>query len=194
VTTELGGRKLRLSGAPVAAHADTSFRSRARGPAAFFRSCARGRASTLLAFALALGVQQGWPRWFGTPRVATAHAEAEQRKDRIYLSELALLVEGARRLIAFAEQNLDERELTRFAHPLAERYVELSGHMLPSAKVVVAHPHLILVVENLERALDANAAGDAVTYQKRIRIARDELANLEAVLKQLKLRLPELAR
>jgi len=82
----------------------------------------------------------------------------------------------------------------RFAHPLAERYVELSGRMLPSAKVVVAHPHLILVVENVERALDASAAGDTVTYQKRMRIARDELANLEAVLKQLKLRVPELSR
>jgi hypothetical protein len=152
------------------------------------------RAAAVVAFVFALGAQQGGSWLFAAPRIATAHAEAEQRRDRVYLSELSLLVEGSRRLIAFAEQNLDERELTRFAHPLAEQYVELAGHMLPSPKVVVAHPHLILVVENLERALDASAAGDAVTYQKRIRIARDELANLEAVLKQLKLRLPELAR
>lgn len=162
--------------------------------AATSRSVSRQRAAFWVAFVLALGAQQGWS-WSsrGAPH-ATAHAEAEQRRDRVYLSELSLVVEGSRRLIAFAEQNLDERELTRFAHPLAERYVELAGHMLPSSKVVVAHPHLILVVENLERALDAAAAGDAVTYQKRIRIARDELANLEAVLKQLKLRLPELPR
>jgi hypothetical protein len=152
------------------------------------------RAAFALAFVLSLGAQQGLSLVLRAPRVATAHAQAEQKRDRLYLAELSLLVEGSRRLIAFAEQNLDERELTRFAHPLAERYVELAGHMLPSAKVVVAHPHLILVVENLERALDAASAGDAVTYQKRSRIARDELANLEAVLKQLKLRLPELPR
>jgi hypothetical protein len=158
------------------------------------RSSGTRRAGFAFVFVLALAAQQGGSLVSGAPYVATVHAEAEQRRDRVYLSELSLLVEGSRRLITFAEQNLDERELTRFAHPLAERYVELAGHMLPSPKVVVAHPHLILVVENLERALDATAAGDAVTYQKRIRIARDELANLEAVLKQLKLRLPELAR
>jgi hypothetical protein len=172
----------------------TSRSSGARRAAFFVSPAGRRRASIGVAFVLALAAQQGWSSWFAAPRVAVAHAEAEQRRDRVYLSELALLVEGSRRLLVFAEQNLDERELTRFAHPLAERYVELAGHMLPSAKVVVAHPHLILVVENLERALDAAAAGDAITYQKRSRIARDELANLEAVLKQLKLRLPELAR
>ena len=183
MTTEVGGRTHRHSGAQVAAQT-----------AAFFRSRAGKRASTVLAFGLSLGVLLGWPLSFRASRVATAHAEVELRRDRVYLAELALLVEGSRRLINFAGQNLDERELLRFAHPLAERYVELSGHMLPSAKVVVAHPHLILVVENVERALDASAAGDAVTYQKRMRIARDELANLEAVLKQLKLRVPELSR
>jgi hypothetical protein len=120
--------------------------------------------------------------------------QAETRRERIYLSQLALLVEGSRRLVAFGEGHVDDRDLLKFAHPLAERYVEMANHMLPPPKVVVAHPHLMLVVENLERAVDAAASGDAATYQKRMRIARDELANLEAVLKQLKLRLPELSR
>jgi hypothetical protein len=104
------------------------------------------------------------------------------------------LVDGARRLIAFSENNLDDRELLKFAHPLAERYVEMAGHMLPPPRSAVVHPHLLLVVENLERALDSAVAADTAGYQKRIRIARDELANLEAVLKQLKLRLPESPR
>lgn len=123
-----------------------------------------------------------------------ARAQSETKRDRNYLAELALLLEGARRLIAFCEGNLDDRELAKFAQPLAERYVEMANHMLPSAKLVVAHPHLLLVVENLERAIDAAAAADGAMYQKRMRIARDELANLEAVIKQLKLRLPESPR
>lgn len=123
-----------------------------------------------------------------------AAAQAEARRDRVYLTQLSLLVDAARRLIAFSEANLDDRDLLKFAHPLSKNYVELASHMLPPAKSVVVHPHLLLVVENLERALDSALAADMVAYQKRIRIARDELANLEAVLKQLKLRLPELAR
>ena len=64
----------------------------------------------------------------------------------------------------------------------------------PTPKTAVVHPHVVLVVENLERALDAAAASDAGAYQKRVRIAREELLNLEAVLRQLKLRLPEPVR
>ncbi|HEX5660994.1 MAG TPA: hypothetical protein VFX59_27565 [Polyangiales bacterium] len=112
-------------------------------------------------------------------------------RERSYMSELSLVVDGARRLISFCEQHAEEKELARFARPLAERYLELANHMLPSAKLAVAHPHLLLVVENLDRALDSAAAGDATTHQKRLRIVRDELANLEAVLKQLKLRVQE---
>jgi len=125
---------------------------------------------------------------------STSSAQVDTRRERVYLSELALLIEGSRRLIGFSESNLEDRDLLKFAHPLAERYVEMANHMLPTAKVVVAHPHLMLVVENLERAIDAAASADSGTYQKRMRIARDELANLEAVLKQLKLRLPESPR
>jgi hypothetical protein len=112
-------------------------------------------------------------------------------RERTYMTELSLVIDGARRLISFCEQHAEEKELARFARPLAERYVDLANRMLPSAKLAVAHPHLLLVIENLDRALDSAAAGDAATYQKRLRIARDELANLEAVLKQLKLRVQE---
>jgi hypothetical protein len=140
------------------------------------------------------GVAHAQLRDAGTPRrgdagVATP-AELTNR-ERLYMSELSLVIEGARRLIAFLEAHSDDKDLARFARPLAERYVDLANHMLPSAKLAVAHPHLLLVVENLDRALDAAAAGDAAAQQKRLRIARDELANLEAVLKQLKLRVQE---
>ncbi|MDB4986249.1 MAG: uncharacterized protein JWN04_1427 [Myxococcaceae bacterium] len=124
----------------------------------------------------------------------SVHAQTDARRDRVYLTELGLLVDGARRLISFSESNIDDRELIKFAWPLAERYVEIASHMLPPPKISVVHPHLLLVVENLERALDSAAGADLAAYQKRIRIARDELANLEAVLKQLKVRLPEPSR
>lgn len=129
--------------------------------------------------------------------VAPMHAsagDAETRRDRVYLAELALVLDGARRLIAFCERSCADPELAKFAYPLSERYVEMATRMLPPPKLAVAHPHLLLVAENLERAIDSAAATDATSYQKRMRIAREELSNLEAVLKQLKQRLPELSR
>lgn len=131
-----------------------------------------------------LGVAQGRD-------AGVASAADLSGRERMYMTELALVIDGARRLVSYCDAHADERELAKFARPLAERYVELANRMLPSAKLVVAHPHMLLVVENLERALDAAAAGDGHAYQKRLRIARDELANLEAVLKQLKLRVQE---
>lgn len=124
------------------------------------------------------------------PELAAA-AEAEARRDQVYLAELSLVVDGTRRLLTYCDHHATTPELVRFAHPLSERYVEMATRMLPSAKLAVAHPHLLLVVENLERALDAAAASDKGGYQKRMRIAREELSNLEAVLKQLRQRLPE---
>jgi hypothetical protein len=115
-------------------------------------------------------------------------------RERTYMSQMSLVIDGARRLITFCEQHAEDKDLARFARPLAERYVELANRMLPSSRLAVAHPHMLLVVENIDRALDSSAAGDAATYQKRLRIARDELANLEAVLKQLKLRVQESPR
>lgn len=125
------------------------------------------------------------------PRVAHAAEPDAAARERLYLTEVGLVVEGARRLLSFTEHNPGDTDFAKFARSLAERYVELAGRMLPSPKAAVVHPHLLLVVENLERALDAAAAADAAGYQKRIRITREELLNLEAVLKQLKLRLPE---
>ena len=130
----------------------------------------------------------------GSLLTSTVHAQSDARRERLYLTSLSLVVDGARRLVGLCEGNGGEAEFARFARPLAERYVELASRMLPPPKATVVHPHLVLVVENLERALDAAAASDGGGYQKRVRIAREELLNLEAVVRQLKLRMPEPAR
>lgn len=123
-----------------------------------------------------------------------ASAEPEGRRDRTYLVELALTLEGARRLVLWVETHPNDPDFARFAYPLAERYVEMAGHMTPSKKLTTAHPHLLLVVENVERALDAAGQGDLAAFRQRMRTVREELSILDNVLKQLKLKLPELLR
>jgi hypothetical protein len=125
---------------------------------------------------------------------AAVQAQTDARRHRVYLAEMSMLLEGARRLLLWAETYVGEPDFSRFAQPLAERYVDLAGRLIPPDKLVIAHPHLLLVVENVERALDAAASGDTPTFRQRARIVREELVTLESVLKQLKLRLPELPR
>ena len=123
-----------------------------------------------------------------------ARAEPEARRDRTYMVQLALTLEGARRLMLWIETHPNDSDIARFAYPLAERYVEMAGHMTPSKKLTAAHPHLLLVVENVERAVDAAGQGDLGEFRQRMRTVREELAILDNVLKQLKLKLPELLR
>jgi hypothetical protein len=70
----------------------------------------------------------------------------------------------------------------------------VAGHLTPSKRLSTAHPHLLLVVENVERALDAAGRNDMASFRQRMRTVREELAILDNVLKQLKLKLPELLR
>ena len=123
-----------------------------------------------------------------------AHAQTDQKRSRVYLAELAMLLEGARRLLLWTETYIGEPEFARFAHPLAERYVDMAGRLVPPAKLLNAHPHLLMVVENVERALEAAGNGDTSAFRQRARIVREELLILDNVLKQGKQRLPELAR
>jgi hypothetical protein len=125
---------------------------------------------------------------------ALAQADNDARRSRVYMAELSMLLEGSRRLLLWAENYVGEPEFARFAHPIAERYVDLGGRLVPPENLVMAHPHLLMVLENVERALDAAATGDTVAFRQRTRIVREELVTLESVLKQLKVRLPELPR
>jgi hypothetical protein len=125
---------------------------------------------------------------------ALVQAESDTRRNRLYLAEMAAVLEGARRLLLWTETYASETEFARFAHPAAERYVEMAGRLVPPQHLVVAHPHMLLVVENVERAVEAAAVGDTASFRQRARIVREELVTLESVLKQLKLRLPELPR
>lgn len=118
----------------------------------------------------------------------------ENRRDRVYLTQAALTLEGARRLILWVETHPNDVDLARFAYPLAERYVEMAGHLTPTSKLAVAHPHLLLIVENVERAMDAAGLGEMAVFRQRARTVREELAILDSVLKQLKVKLPELSR
>lgn len=118
---------------------------------------------------------------FGPARIAWAGS---------YLNRAALLVSQAGSDADYLRARVTDRELARVIHKLAVARVEAASAMEVPKEVAIAHPHLLLVLENYERAADAAREGQTqrfVIYQQR---ARDEERTLRGVLKQLGWALP----
>jgi hypothetical protein len=108
-----------------------------------------------------------------------------------YMDRVALLVTSSNRDSDYLRGRLGDKELARVIHAVAQARVDSAGSMQVPKEVVQAHPHLLLVLENHERAADAAVAGNAqkfLIYQQR---ARDEERVLRGVLKQLGFPLPD---
>ena len=102
-----------------------------------------------------------------------------------YLDRAALLVSQASSDADYLRSRLSDKELARVIHSLAEARVAAATGMAVPKEVAQAHPHLLLVLENYERAAEAAKDGGTqrfLIYQQR---ARDEERVLRGVLKQL---------
>lgn len=112
-----------------------------------------------------------------------------------YLNRAALLLASGRREADFLRKHFGDRELVRVVHRQATARVESANKMLVPKEVVQAHPHLLLVFENFERAAEAVLDGSGEPEIKRLmgclQLAFDEERSFRAVLKQLGWDLPK---
>ncbi|MFO0661341.1 MAG: hypothetical protein U0165_16135, partial [Polyangiaceae bacterium] len=70
-----------------------------------------------------------------------------------YLDTAALLLSDARRSNEWVMSHLSDRELAKAAHESAEARVRAARQMTVPKEVVTMHPHLLLALENSERAM-----------------------------------------
>ncbi len=108
-----------------------------------------------------------------------------------YLNSAALLLAQASTEGDYLRARVNDKELAELIHELANARLEAAKNILVPKEVVQAHPHLLLVLENYERAADAATRGAAekfLVYQQR---ARDEDRTFRGVLKQFGYVLPE---
>ena len=108
-----------------------------------------------------------------------------------YLNSAALLLAQAGNEANYLRARINDKELAELIHKLANGRLEAAKGMLVPKEVVQAHPHLLLVLENYERAADAATRGEAekfLVYQQR---ARDEDRTFRGVLKQFGYALPD---
>src|SRR5688572_28474781 len=102
-----------------------------------------------------------------------------------YLDRSGLLLNQATAESDYLRGKLSDRELARLIHAMAQARVRAATSMTVPKEVAQAHPHLLLVLENHERAADAARVGEAqrfLIYQQR---ARDEERVFRGILKQL---------
>jgi hypothetical protein len=102
-----------------------------------------------------------------------------------YLNRAQLLLIQGRSESDFLRARFADEELSRIVLKLARARVDAARTMLVPKEVVQAHPHLLLVFENYERAADAAVARQAERFLVYCQRARDEERTFRAVLKQL---------
>lgn len=107
-----------------------------------------------------------------------------------YLDRAAMLVGIANLELSYLRRKLYDTELARTTQKLAAARVGAAQTMEVPSEVVQAHPHLLLMLEDCERATNAAVERNAEEFLKFQRAARDEEEHFRAILKQLGWQLP----
>jgi hypothetical protein len=109
-----------------------------------------------------------------------------------YLDRAALMLDEARREGDLLQPRTQDKELVLVVKTLAEARAKVGRMMEVPAAVAKAHPHLLLVLENCERAADAASEGNFKKFMEHLLVARDEDRTFRSVLGELGYTLPDL--
>ena len=107
-----------------------------------------------------------------------------------YLDRAAILLDACRRSNDWLLAHLTDRELASVLRDEAEARLKAARKMQVPKEIVAAHPHLLLCLENAERASAMANDGDVEGFLRFLRQCRDEEGLFKALLTQLKLQLP----
>ncbi len=129
------------------------------------------RAFGASAFAAVFGAQM--PAWAGS-----------------YLDRASFLVYEVNFELSALRRKLYDEEFARVVHQLAAARVRAARGMLVPSEVVQAHPHLLLLTENAERAARSAVERKPKEFVKFVEAARAEEQLFRGILKQLGWELP----
>lgn len=108
-----------------------------------------------------------------------------------YLDRAALMLDGARREGDMLQPRTHDKEMVLVVKALAEARARVGRKMEVPAAVAKAHPHLLLVLENSERAAEAAAAGNFKKFMEHLTVARDEDRTFRVIIGELGYTLPD---
>jgi hypothetical protein len=108
-----------------------------------------------------------------------------------YLDRAALLLDEARREGDMLQPRTNDKEMVLIIQALAEARAKVGRKMEVPAAVIKAHPHLLLVLENYERAAAAASEGNFKKFMEHLAVARDEERTFRAIVAELGYTLPD---
>lgn len=107
-----------------------------------------------------------------------------------YLSRTALLIDQSKHESAYLRRHLGDIELARVVHQLCLGRLRAARDMLVPKEVKLAHPHVMSMLENYERAADAAVRKSPEGYLTFSRSAQDEELIFKTILDQNGWKLP----
>jgi hypothetical protein len=130
-------------------------------------------------------------RFLGWTAAALAAALTSAAFAGSYLDRAALLLDGGKKDIDTIKSRASDRETLLVVKALTEARLKVARKMNVPEKVASAHPHLMLVLENQDRAVDALLANNTKKYAECIVNAADEERTFRTLIKQLGYTLPK---
>jgi hypothetical protein len=109
-----------------------------------------------------------------------------------YLDRAALMLDEARREGDMLQPRTADKEMCLVVRALAEARAKVGRKMEVPAAVVRAAPHLLLVLENYDRAAEAADEGNFKKFMEHLNTARDEEKIFRSLLAELGYTLPEI--
>ena len=88
----------------------------------------------------------------------------------------------------------NDKEMMLVVKALTEARAKVGRKMEVPAAVAKAHPHLLLVLENCERAADAASEGNFKKFVEHLTAAREEERIFRAMIAELGYTLPEVSK
>jgi hypothetical protein len=109
-------------------------------------------------------------------------AGGETRRE--YENRLRVMIDLSVRLDEYVRQHLGDRSLAAYAEAIALQTVAAAERMTPPKDLAHLHPHLVLVLENIERSFHHAAEGRLDRYRHHQKIVRKELQLFESMAEQ----------
>ncbi|HVY49255.1 MAG TPA: hypothetical protein VHB21_25365 [Minicystis sp.] len=111
-----------------------------------------------------------------------------------YLDRAALMLDEARKEGDVLLPRTFDKELIVVLKAVTEARARAGSKMEVPAAVAKAHPHLLLVLANYERAVDFASEGNFKKFVEHLNTAREEEQTFRAVLKELGYTLPDFGK
>lgn len=102
-----------------------------------------------------------------------------------YMDRAGLLVRQARQEGDYLEHRRGSKELAELVHQLAAARLLAARDGFVPKEVIQAHPHLLLMLENCERAADAAESGRSERFAVFRQRAKDEEQVFRSIMRQL---------